>query len=192
MRYVVLMAALAGLLVNTGCEQKPSMTPSMTPVQRGEYLVKTSACSDCHTPLRMGNFGPEPDLSRKLSGHPQDITLPAPPALPVGPWVMMGSATNTAFAGPWGISFATNLTPDTLTGIGTWTEEMFIKAIRTGKHMATSRPIMPPMPWQAYSQMVDEDLKAVYAYLRSIPPFRNQAPEYQPAPQKEMESESIN
>ncbi len=182
------VAVVLTLLFVMGCEQKPTLTP----VQRGEYLVNTSGCNDCHTPFKMGAFGPEPDLARKLSGHPQDMMLPPPPVLPEGPWVMVGAATNTAYAGPWGISYSSNLTPDTLTGMGIWTEEMFIKAIRTGKHMATSRPIMPPMPWPAYSQMTDDDLKAIYAYLRSIPPFSNQVPDYQPPPEKEMEATSLD
>jgi len=66
------------------------------------------------------------------------------------------------------------------TGMGIWTEEMFMKALRTGKHFGQSRPIMPPMPASAYGQMNDEDLKAVYAYLRSIPPVKNLVPDYQP------------
>ncbi len=187
MKHVFVVLALCGLLLSTGCEQKPGMTP----LQRGEYLTTTSGCNDCHTPMKMGAFGPEPDLTRKLSGHPQGMVLPPPPALPEGPWVWVGAATNTAFAGPWGISYSSNLTPDTLTGMGIWTEDMFIKAIRTGKHMATSRPIMPPMPWPAYGQMTDEDLRAIYAYLRSLPPFSNQVPDYQPPAEKEMHGESM-
>jgi hypothetical protein len=91
----------------------------------------------------------------------------------------MGNSTNTAFAGPWGISYASNLTPDPNTGIGIWTEEIFVKTMRTGRHMGTSRPLQPPMPWPSYSHMTDEDLKAVFAYLRSIPAIANRVPEYQ-------------
>jgi hypothetical protein len=126
----------------------------------------------------MGHSGPEPDLERLLSGHPERMTMPPVPALPE-PWGWVGAATNTAYAGPWGVTYAPNLTPDEVTGLGIWTEEMFVTAMRTGKHMATSRPIMPPMPWPAYSQLPDEDLKAIFTYLRSIPPIRNQAPAYQ-------------
>jgi hypothetical protein len=186
MKIVTALLALLGVLLTIGCEQKPSMTP----VQRGEYIVNTHGCDHCHTPLKMGAFGPEPDMTRRLSGHPQDFVLPPAPA-PAGPWIWHGAATNTAFAGPWGISFATNLTPDTLTGMGIWTEDMFIKAIRTGKHMATSRPIMPPMPWDSYGKMTDDDLKALYAYLRSLAPFSNQAPDYQAPPEQPMEGEKL-
>ncbi len=170
------------LLLLLGCQTQPPSEPVETavddPVERGEYLVTVLACGDCHTPLNMGPAGPEPDLTRMLSGHPEGITMPPVPALPE-PWLWAGASTNTAFSGPWGVSYATNLTPEEVTGMGIWTEEMFVNAMRTGKHMATSRTIMPPMPWPAYSKLTDEDLKAVYAYLRSIPPIRNQAPDYQ-------------
>ena len=79
----------------------------------------------------------------------------------------------TAWAGPWGVSFAYNLTPDRQTGIGDWPEEMFIKTLRTGKFMGSSRDILPPMPWQNLAQMTDDDLKAMFAYLKSLPPVRN-------------------
>jgi hypothetical protein len=89
---------------------------------------------------------------------------------------MAGAVTSTAFAGPWGVSFAANLTPDNNTGIGIWPEELFIKTLRTGRHWGTSRPILPPMPWTAFRNMTDDDLKAVYAYLRTIKPVTNHVP----------------
>ena len=93
---------------------------------------------------------------------------------------MAGAATNTAYSGPWGVSYAANLTPDQNTGLGIWTEEMFVSAIRTGRHMGVSRPIMPPMPWTVYRNLTDEDLKSVYAFLRTIPAIHNRVPEYEP------------
>jgi mono/diheme cytochrome c family protein len=151
-----------------------------TPTERGKYLVTVAACSECHTPFKMGANGPEPDMTRYLSGHPQDLKLPPPPKLPEGPWVMVGAGTNTAFAGPWGITFAANLTPDNHTGMGIWTEDMFLKAMKTGKHMSGGRQILPPMPQPAYAHMTDADLKAIYAYLRSIPKISNRVPDYVP------------
>lgn len=151
-----------------------------SPVKRGEYLVTIGGCNDCHTPWKMGASGPEPDMSRMLSGHPEDVKMPEPPAHGSSTWGWSGAVTNTSFAGPWGTSYAMNLTPDSLTGIGTWTVEMFMKTIRSGKHWGTSRPIMPPMPWQNYRLMKDEDMKAVYAFLRSIPPVRNNIHPYTP------------
>ncbi len=148
-------------------------------IEHGKYLVTIMYCNDCHTPFKMGPNGPEPDMSRMLSGHPEGMKLPPPPK-PSGPWVISFIGTNTAFAGPWGISYPANLTPDQNTGIGIWTEDMFLKALKTGKHMGTSRPIQPPMPWQWIGKATDEDLKAIFAYLKSIPPISNHVPDYEP------------
>jgi len=148
-------------------------------VERGRFLVQFAACGDCHTPLKEGPKGPEPDMSRLLSGHPESLKMtPPPPAK--GPWLWAGAATNTAFAGPWGVSYAANQTPDKNTGLGIWTEQMFVTAMRTGTHMGTSRPIAPPMPWQSIAIASDEDLKSIYAYLRTLKPIVNHVPDYQP------------
>jgi mono/diheme cytochrome c family protein len=147
--------------------------------ERGKYLVSVLGCHDCHTPWKMGEKGPEPDMSRMLSGHPQGKTLKPAEGLRDG-WMYAGSETNTAFSGPWGISYAMNLTPDTGSGIGIWTEDMFVRAIRLGKHWGQSRPINPPMPWQVYRNLTDDDLHAVWSYLRTIPPIENRPPDYDP------------
>ena len=143
---------------------------------RGKYLVGFGGCSDCHTPLKFGPSGPEPDMSRYLSGHPEKAQLPPPPKLADSPW-FAATAGMTAWAGPWGISYAANLTPDANTGLGIWSEDMFIKAMRTGKHMSDGRAILPPMPWQNLAALNDEDLKALFAYLHSLPPVANRVPE---------------
>jgi hypothetical protein len=132
-----------------------------------------------HTPLKMGPRGPEPDLARFLSGHPEQMG-PLPIAKAQGPWLWAGAATSTAFSGPWGVSYAANLTPDQNTGLGIWTEEMFVKAMRTGRHMGQSREILPPMPWPAFRNASDEDLKSIYAFLRSIKPIVNHVPDVTP------------
>lgn len=145
-------------------------------VKRGEYLVTIMGCHDCHTPFTMGPNGPEPDMTRALSGHPQDFVIEAPAKLSE-PWIAASAPTNTAWSGPWGVSFTANLTPDPATGVlRDYTEEQFSQALRVGRHKGQGRPILPPMPWPAYGQMTDEDLKAVYAYLRQIPPIENKVP----------------
>lgn len=152
-------------------------------IERGRYIVTTSYCNDCHTPFHLGPNGPEPDMSRMLSGHPQEFVVPPPPKAPEGsPWIMTGLATNTAWAGPWGISFTANLTPDKETGLGAWTEQEFIAAIRSGRHRGRGRQILPPMPWPFLGQATDEDLRSIFAYLQSIPAIKNQVPEPQLAP----------
>lgn len=162
---------------NAAREQQAVQAAAKERVARGEYLVNIGGCNDCHTPFKLGPNGPEPDMSRRLSGHPEALVMPPAPKLPNGPWVWLGAGTNTAFAGPWGVSYAANLTPDRLTGIGIWNEETFIQTIRTGRHWGVARPILPPMPWQNVRGLTDSDLKAVYAYLRSVKPVKNQVPD---------------
>jgi mono/diheme cytochrome c family protein len=146
-------------------------------VQRGEYMVRTMACADCHTPWIMGPQGPMPDPKRWLQGHPQEIVVAAPPAPPPAGWGAIVSETNTAWAGPWGVSFTQNLTPDKETGLGAWTLDTFKSALRTGRHMGVGRPIQPPMPWPFYKELKDADLEAIFAYLQSIPVIKNKVPE---------------
>jgi hypothetical protein len=146
-------------------------------IQRGEYLVAAMGCSSCHTPKAMGPGGPKSDASRFLSGHREGSVLGPPPKLEAGPWVSVGSSDTTAWAGPWGISYAANLTPDENTGIGSWSEQTFVSALRTGRHMGVSRPILPPMPWGSFRNLNDEDLRSIYAYLRTVAPVHNRVPE---------------
>jgi mono/diheme cytochrome c family protein len=176
---IVLFAAAiiyCGVLV--GCKPKSdnqiastdstkSASASMSPVERGKYLVNLGGCNDCHTPLKMGDKGPEPDMSRMLSGSPAGMIMKAPKV--DMPWMAVGSATMTAWGGPWGISYSANLTPDS-TGLGKWDEATFVLAMRNGKHIGTGRPIMPPMPAEAIGKLTDDDLNAIFAYLKSIPP----------------------
>lgn len=143
---------------------------------RGKYLVTTSGCNDCHTPWKMGPKGPEPDMSRMLSGHPEDMVLPPAPQ-PQGPWIVSAAATNTAWSGPWGVSFTANLTPDAETGLGKWTQRNFSETIRTGRHMGRGRQILPPMPIPMYKNFTDADLEAIFSYLQSIPAVKNRVPE---------------
>ncbi len=152
-------------------------TSSKAAIERGAYLVKIGSCNDCHTPWKMGPKGPEPDMTRFLSGHPAELKMPPAPELGKGPWIATASGTMTAWAGPWGVSYTANLTPDPETGLGTWTEKTFIEALRTGRHLGKGRPILPPMPWYGIGQATDQDLKAVFAYLKSLPPVKNQVPQ---------------
>ena len=146
-------------------------------VKRGEYLVVTGACADCHTPLKLGANGPEPDASRMLSGHPEALVMPPAPKLAAGPWAVVVSATNTAWAGPWGVSFTANLTPDPETGLGRWTAKQFADTMRSGRHLGVGRPVLPPMPIPAYRNFSDADLAAIFAYLQSVPPVKNRVPQ---------------
>ncbi len=148
-------------------------------IKRGEYLVTVSGCNDCHTPKIMTPMGPAPDPNRLLSGHPQTEALPAitdPKMVAPGQWALFSSGL-TAAVGPWGTSFAANLTPDD-TGLGAWDLNQFKKSIREGKSKGLdgARPLLPPMPWFNFAKMTDEDLNAVFYYLKSLPPVKNAVP----------------
>ncbi|MCM2310980.1 MAG: hypothetical protein NDI84_06205 [Steroidobacteraceae bacterium] len=176
-RRILMQPVLAAALL-VALQTRPAMAANPEPdlVARGQYVVLVSACHDCHTPWIVGPNGPEPDMSRMLSGHPEGTELPpAPPS--EGPWVMRTSATNTAWSGAWGTSFTANLTPDPETGLGRWTLRNFKETIRTGRHMGRGRAILPPMPIPMYRNFSDADLEAIFAYLQSIPAIRNRVPE---------------
>jgi cytochrome c553 len=176
-------AALSAVLLFASACAQPAPPPppaarAQTSAERGAYLVNAMGCHDCHTPFKMGPNGPEPDMTRPLIGHPEGMKLgPAPTLDPASGWGWAAAATNTAFSGPWGISYSANLTPDQNTGLGIWTEDMFVRAIREGKHMGTSRPILPPMPWPVFRNLNDDDLKAIFAHLKTLKAISNHVPE---------------
>jgi len=176
---VLAAAAFSGSLVTAmaPAQQAGAASPDQKKirVERGAHLVASMGCNDCHTPWKMGPNGPEPDLTRALTGHPSELVMPPPPP-PSGPWIGHMAATNTAFAGPWGVSFTANLTPDKETGLGAWTEEMFIATVRTRRHQGKGRPILPPMPVQILNALPDDDLKSIFAYLQSLAPVKNRVP----------------
>ena len=174
MKILIIVSALAAAAATSTLLPLRTATDE---VARGKYLVHASGCADCHTPFKLGPDGPVPDDKLAFAGHPQDLQMPPAPALPPGPWLVTVSATNTAWAGPWGVSFTANLTPDTETGIGSWTADTFVAAMRTGRHMGIGRRILPPMPAAAAAQLDDADLRAMFAYLHSLPPVRNRVPE---------------
>jgi cytochrome c553 len=173
----VLVLASFGVKASGSAPQGGQMSRAEM-VKRGDYLVNAAGgCNDCHTPTKMGPNGPEPDMSLFLSGHQASEKLPPPPE-PKGPWIASFAAMGTAIAGPWGISYTQNLTPDPETGVaGTYTEEQFIMTIREGKKQGRGRALLPPMPWPVYRNLTDQDLKSIYAYLKTIKPIKNKVPE---------------
>ena len=147
-------------------------------VKRGEYLVKIGGCEDCHSPKKMTAMGPVVDETLSYSGFQAGLKLPKVDMSLIGPgkWDGFIAYGLTAFVGPWGASFAANLTPDNATGIGKWTENTFINTIRNGKYAGVGRPLLPPMPWQTIAKATDSDLKAMFAYFHSLPPIKNKVP----------------
>lgn len=176
-----LVASLVVVITLASCEKPTQDQPvvrdltNVELIEKGRYIVNVSACHDCHSPKVFTAEGPEPDTSRLLSGHPKDEPMPELGPTPPG-WILFSPGL-TASRGPWGITYAANLTPDD-TGIGNWTYDQFKTAIRKGKYkgLEASRPLMPPMPWQMYRNFTDDDLLAVFAYLKSLKPVNNLVP----------------
>lgn len=145
---LLLVAAVAASLSTQSCTSgKVEATPAaVDPVVRGRYLVTIMSCNDCHTP---GYFYGAPDTTRTLSG------------------------SDVGWTGPWGVVHARNLTPDPETGIGTWTSEQIVHALRSG-NTPDGRQLAPIMPWMNYSSILDEgDAMAIAAYLKSLPPIKH-------------------
>ena len=142
-----------------------AQTSGESQVERGKYLVGITGCHDCHSP-KIAGMKPDPD--RILSGRPQTTKIPSSAQGEVH-----ASEDFTAFTGGWGQSVASNLTPDPATGLGMrYTEAKFLQTMRTGKK-PEGVALMPPMPVDVYVNMKDDDLKAIYAYLKTIKPIRN-------------------
>ncbi len=189
-KYIVFQITIFAVFVisqlncSGGDENKPMTEAEM--VALGDYIVSTGGCDDCHTPKIFTEKGPVFDMTKRFSGFPEGESLPA---LDIN-FVAPGNSVTTdkhlaAWVGPWGISYASNLTPDNGTGIGALSEEMFIKTLREGKYMGVGRPLLPPMPWEVIGKKTDKDLKAIYAFFRSVKPIKNLVP--QPTPPNKME-----
>lgn len=181
------MSLLAAILLTQSCEEKTTDysetdTAEVSEedlIKKGEYLIENMGCAHCHTPKKLTDRGPVPDMDKWLMGYPATDSLPpATGGAAGGPWVLFHPDL-TAAIGPWGTSFAGNLTPHD-TGIGNWTFEQFKKALTEGKYkgMDNNRPMMPPMP--VFSTMSDEDLTAMFKYLKSIKPIENVPPSHRP------------
>ena len=182
-----ILAALILVVLLTACDQnqpEKKVLSEKEMIERGKYLVTAGGCHDCHSPKVFGPQGPKIDETKILSGHPAEMQLAEfdPAILEPGKYILFTQDV-TAAIGPWGASFAANLTPDNETGIGTWQPDMFINALRTGKHLGAGRPILPPMPWEMIGKLTDEDLQAMFAYLKSIPPIKNKVPDPKPLDQ---------
>ncbi len=147
----------------------------------GGHLVTIGGCNDCHTPKKMTPQGPVPDESLLLSGHPANRPAPDVNRKEMESKGLAVTNDLTAWVGPWGTSYAANLTPDN-TGLGNWSYQQFETALRNGKFMGSpnGRQLLPPMPWQELSQMTDGEMHAIFAYLKSIKPVHNVVPAAQP------------
>jgi hypothetical protein len=184
-------AVLLSLLILASCaSREPEKKPEPVPrpdedaihafmVERGRRIVEIGGCTKCHTPKRQTAAGPIPVPGKYLSGYPEGEPLPELPYSEFGENKMEGifyTTDGTIWVGRWGVSFAANITPDDETGIGGWTEENFRKTFRTGSHIGVGRALSPPMPFEVYSNLTSEDLRAVFLYLQTIEPVKNKVP----------------
>ncbi|HET8775798.1 MAG TPA: c-type cytochrome [Thermoanaerobaculia bacterium] len=179
----ILVASLAVIVAANASRPVPAPAPHLKmtkaqQIERGKYLVTIGGCHDCHTPWTIQPDGkPGPDMSRALSGHPMQFPITKPVQLGTDRFAVAIAPMNTAYSGPWGVSFAANLTPDKLTGTGIWTFDIFKNTIRNGRHWGVGRPLNPPMPWFNYRHMTDEDLEAVFTYIHTLKPIYNEVQE---------------
>lgn len=162
--------------VQTNQPDQPVSKDSL--IKRGHYLVSVIGCGDCHTPKKFGPMGPEEDTSLLLSGHPASMPVAFIDTSTLKNWLLFNGML-TATVGPWGVSFSANITSDS-TGIGNWTEKQFFTALREGKSkgLANNRNLLPPMPWQDFRNLKDEDISAIFAYLKSTKPIKNNVPAF--------------
>jgi hypothetical protein len=147
-------------------------------VKRGDQIIRIAGCRDCHSPKEMTSAGLVETVGLSFSGYPaKRHVIPIGSVLIRQGWVMYNSDCTMA-VGPWGVSFASNLTPDS-TGIGSWKLENFRLAIKEGrfKGVAENRLLLPPMPWRNYANMTDFDVEAIFAFLNSMPPVHNNVPQ---------------
>jgi mono/diheme cytochrome c family protein len=119
------------------------------PVERGKYLVSIIPCTDCHTP---GNLLGKPDMARYLGGSDVGFEVPG-----------------------LGVFYGPNLTPDEETGLGNWTTEQIVTALRTGKR-PDDRMLAPAMPVHSFRNLTVEDARAIALYLKTLPPVHNKVP----------------
>jgi mono/diheme cytochrome c family protein len=158
------VAAIAVISLSCATQQlTPATMTQEQKVERGLYLTTIMGCNDCHTP---GTFYGSPDFGRKLSG------------------------SELGWVGPWGTTYARNLTPHAETGIGKWSEDDIVKTIRTGQR-ADGTEVLPPMPWPMYTNLTDEDAYSIAAYLKSLPEVMHKVPDKLPPASKAVASDWV-
>jgi hypothetical protein len=178
----IIAVMLVGCSDSTAGEQKESIAMTeQEMIQRGSYLVNAIGCDDCHSPKKMTATGFEIIPELRLSGFNPEMAALKPKTDAVKEGWMLFAADLTTAVGQWGQSYAANLTSDA-TGIGNWKEEQFVKALREGKYkgLDNTRPLLPPMPWFVYKNLTDEDLKSIFAFIKTTKPVKNVVPEPKP------------
>ena len=174
-------AVILGLISCTSGAAKPETASTIISkdslIKRGDYLVNSMGCDDCHSPKKFGPKGPELDMEHRFAGYPANSPRSKTNTSVMKDGWILFAMDGTSAVGPWGQSYAANISSDA-TGIGNWSEEQFIRALREGKSkgLKEGRPLLPPMPWFVYKNMNDTDLKAIFAYLKTSKPVENRVP----------------
>ena len=152
--FLLPLLLITGFTLLSCARETPAPTPpsEADQVARGLYLATITGCNDCHTP---GYFYGAPDTTRRLSG------------------------SELGWKGPWGVSYARNLTPEPQTGIGAWSETDIVTAIRTGKR-PDGTMLLPPMPWPDLAFLTDDDATAIAKYLKTLAPVMHKMPDKLP------------
>ena len=182
---VLIGAVILGLIACTSGAAKPETASIIISrdslIKRGSYLVNSMGCDDCHSPKKFGPNGPELDMAHRFAGYPANSPRSKTNTSVMKDGWILFAMDGTSAVGPWGQSYAANISSDA-TGIGNWSEEQFILALREGKSkgLKEGRPLLPPMPWFVYKNMNDTDLKAIFAYLKTSKPVENRVPEPKP------------
>lgn len=145
-KQILITAGLTLALAACNGEAKPAKHEQ---VKRGEYLTTVMVCGDCHTP---GYFFGKPDENQKFAGSDVGFFIPG-----------------------LGYFYGRNLTPDKETGLGTWSDDDIVKALRTGER-PDGRILSPNMPWKNFATLSDDDAYAIAAYLKTLKPVRREAP----------------
>src|SRR6266853_5119905 len=166
---VGMMLGVAGLMAQSATKPAAPASTDAAKIARGKYLMTIGACNDCHSP----KLDPQqhPDPKRPFSGRPQTTQAPSQTTTEIH-----ASLDLTAWAGPWGVSYGANLSPDPETGLKKrYTEASFIKTLRTGKK-PEGEDLQPPMPWELYKVFSDDDIKAIRNNVKSAAPAKPAAP----------------
>jgi mono/diheme cytochrome c family protein len=169
-RYLIFLACGALTCLGAACafnsaqETIPADWEQTSYVERGNYLVNyLGHCAGCHTPLAPNG---ESDMSLYLSGVPAKYA-----------GTKVGRPQVAGFPGPRGARFyAANLTPDPETGLGRWSEEQFVRTFKHGVRPDGTKYATSPMEWNIYANMKEEDVRAIYRYLRTIKAIPNKVP----------------
>lgn len=183
MKSIYVFMLLSIFVVALACNETPvkventTILPQESIVEKGKYLATISGCIHCHTPKIMTPMGPVPDTSRLLSGYRSGVEISpiSKDAFSKG-WLLY-NMEGTVLSTPMFTSFSANITSDE-TGIGNWTYENFKTALTKGKlkGIPTGRDLLPPMPWQDLAHLKEDDIQALFAFLKSTKPVKNLVP----------------